>query len=61
MDFLSRELFDWLIIVVIVVGGLLAVRRLRQDFTRPLPPDDDDYHAEYDDADTEEDTRPTRT
>lgn len=60
MEFLSRELFDWLIIGVIFVGGLLAMRRLQQDFTRPLPPDDDDIYAEYDDADTEEDARPTR-
>lgn len=43
MQFMTREVFDALIIVVIVVGLIAAARRLRQDFTRPLPtmPDDD--------------------
>jgi hypothetical protein len=49
---LTREFFDTLIVVVIILGLALAVVRLYADFTRPLPPEDD------------EDTRPneiTRT
>jgi hypothetical protein len=48
---LTREFFDGLIIVVILVGLVLAARRLHQDLTRPLPPakprwaeDDTDPH-----------------
>lgn len=37
MQFMTREIFDALIYVVIVVGAVAAARRLRQDFTRPLP------------------------
>lgn len=37
---LTREFFDTLIIIVIVVGLIAAARRLYQDFTRPLPDDD---------------------
>lgn len=38
LDALSPELFDLLIIIVIVVGVILAGVRLYDDFTRPLPP-----------------------
>lgn len=45
MQFMTRDIFDTLIIVVILVGLVLAARRLYVDFTRPLPtvsqPDDD--------------------
>ena len=37
MDFMTREVFDALIIAVILIGGALAAVRLYQDFTRPLP------------------------
>jgi hypothetical protein len=37
MDFLTREVFDALIIGVIIVGVVLASVRLYRDFTRPLP------------------------
>ncbi|MEZ4668711.1 MAG: hypothetical protein R3E39_12435 [Anaerolineae bacterium] len=37
MQFMTREVFDTLIIIVIVIGLVAAARRLRQDFTRPLP------------------------
>lgn len=37
-DFLTREVFDTLIIVVILIGTALAIVRLYRDFTRPLPP-----------------------
>jgi cytochrome c oxidase assembly protein Cox11 len=47
MDFMTREVFDTLIIVVIVIGMALAAVRLYRDFTRPLPPDGD-----WDDDDT---------
>lgn len=38
--FMTREMFDLLIIVVILVGSVLAAIRLRQDLSRPLPSDD---------------------
>ena len=38
---LSREFFDLLIVLVIIVGLALAAIRLRADFTRPLPPEPD--------------------
>ncbi len=45
MQFLTRDMFDTLIIIVILVGLVLAARRLYTDFTRPLPttskPDED--------------------
>ena len=37
MDFMTREVFDALIIGVIIVGLALAGVRLYTDFTRPLP------------------------
>jgi hypothetical protein len=42
MQFLTREFFDTLIIVVIIVGLAWAVVRLYADLTRPLPPEADD-------------------
>lgn len=39
MDFLTREVFDTLILVVIIIGSSFAFLRLRKDFTRPLPPE----------------------
>lgn len=38
LSFLTPELFDTLVIAVILVGVALAVVRLYADFTRPLPP-----------------------
>ncbi|MCA0458222.1 MAG: hypothetical protein LCI00_29920 [Chloroflexi bacterium] len=38
MQFMTRDMFDALIIIVILVGLALAARRLYTDFTRPLPP-----------------------
>jgi hypothetical protein len=37
MDFMTREVFDTLIIAVIIIGLALAAVRLYRDFTRPLP------------------------
>jgi len=39
-DLLTPENFDLLIYAVIIVGLILAARRLYQDFTRPLPEDE---------------------
>ena len=38
MDFLTPQLFDLLVIIVIILGVALAGVRLYDDFTRPLPP-----------------------
>lgn len=47
LDFLSPELFDALVWGVIVIGGVLALRRLVGDLTGPprWPRDDDDLAA----------------
>lgn len=50
---LTREFFDTLIFVVIIVGLLLAARRLRADLARPLPPDEPAW--------AQDDTQPTQT
>ena len=42
MEFLTREFFDTIIVIVIIIGLILAAIRLRQDLTRPLPPQPDD-------------------
>lgn len=42
LDFMTREVFDALIIVVIVIGMALAAMRLYDDFTRPLPDDEEE-------------------
>ncbi len=48
MQFMTRGIFDTLIIVVILIGLALAAWRLYDDFTRPLPPSssspDDETH-----------------
>jgi hypothetical protein len=36
---ITPQLFDTLIIVVILIGLALAFVRLYRDFTRPLPPE----------------------
>ena len=47
LDFLTREVFDALIIGVIIIGLALAAVRLYADFTRPLPADDPaDWYAD---------------
>jgi hypothetical protein len=47
MQFLTREFFDTLIIIVIIIGLAWAAVRLYSDLTRPLPPtnDEDDMQA----------------
>ncbi len=37
LSFFTREVFDALIILMMLIGAVLAARRLRQDFTRPMP------------------------
>lgn len=41
LEFMTRDVFDALIIAVIIIGGALAAVRLYRDFTRPLPQEDD--------------------
>lgn len=53
MQFLTPEVFDLLIIVVIIVGLALAAVRLYRDLTRPLPGDFEGARPPFD-----EDTRP---
>ena len=52
---LTREFFDALIFVVIIVGLILAALRLRADLTWPLPPPNDEPEWAKDD------TQPTET
>jgi hypothetical protein len=50
MDFMTREVFDTLIILCIAIGSFFAVRRLKADLTRPLrkrPQWADDDTAEH--------------
>lgn len=42
LSFLTRDVFDLLIIVVIIIGLVLAALRFRADMTRPLPDDETD-------------------
>jgi hypothetical protein len=37
---MTREVFDALIIIVIIIGLIAAFFRLRADFRRPMPDDD---------------------
>ncbi len=53
MQFMTREMFDLLIIVVIIIGLIAAAIRLRADLTRPLPPE-----PGWQTFDPDEDTRP---
>ena len=41
MQFLTREFFDTIIVVIIIVGLAWATVRIYGDLTRPLPPDVD--------------------
>jgi hypothetical protein len=52
MQFMTHEVFDTIIVVVIIIGLALAVVRLYADFTRPLPPEEPEFE--------EDDTRPNR-
>jgi hypothetical protein len=36
---MTREVFDGLILLIILIGLIAAALRLRADFTRPLPGD----------------------
>lgn len=39
MDFLTREVFDTVIVLVIMIGSALAIVRFYRDMIRPLPGD----------------------
>jgi len=41
LDFMTRDVFDALVIAVIIIGLAMASVRLYRDFTRPLPEDED--------------------
>lgn len=64
MEWMTREVFDTLIVVVIMIGLALAGIRLYRDFTRPMP----DIEADAEDPDaydpgaasSDDDTRPGR-
>jgi hypothetical protein len=58
MQFLTREIFDLLIVVVMIVGLIAAFFRLRADLTRPLPPERPDPWQSFDpNADTQPNER----
>ena len=40
LSVLTPQFFDWLVLLVIVVGLLLAARRLRADLRRPRQDED---------------------
>ncbi|HUN08804.1 MAG TPA: hypothetical protein PLQ56_19515 [Aggregatilineales bacterium] len=42
LPFMTRQVFDALILIVIAIGIIAAFFRLRADFTRPLPPNPND-------------------
>ena len=48
MQFMTREVFDLLIIGVIIIGLIAAALRIRADWTRPLPEDADPAWAKDD-------------
>jgi hypothetical protein len=57
MQFMTREVFDLLIIVVIIIGLIAAFFRLRADLTRPLPPERPEWQP-FDPGD--DDTKPNQ-
>jgi len=56
MPFMTREVFDLLIIAVILVGLIAAFFRLRADLTRPLPPEPGGWQT----FDPDDDTKPNK-
>lgn len=52
MDFLTRDIFDALVIVVIVIGLALAAIRFYRDVTRPIP-GDANYRPRWSNDDTQ--------
>jgi hypothetical protein len=55
MQFMTRELFDLLIIIVIIIGLIAAFFRLRADLTRPLPPE-----IKWETFNPDDDTKPNQ-
>lgn len=53
MAFLTPDFFNLLVVVVIILGLALAVVRLYDDLTRPLPPEETPFNPD-------EDTQPHR-
>ena len=54
MQFMTRQVFDLLVIGVIILGLIAAFFRLRADLTRPLPPE----RPEWQPFNPDEDTKP---
>ena len=48
MQFLTPQVFDVLVVVVIILGGALAAVRLYDDLTRPLPPSEPPVNPDED-------------
>lgn len=64
LEFMTRGVFDTLIIVVILIGGALAFIRLYRDFTRPLPPENVERRTSRSQKQpqwSKEDTQPIKT
>jgi len=55
LPFMTREVFDLIIIVVIGVGLVAAAIRLRADLTRPLPPE-----IKWETFNPDDDTQPNK-
>jgi len=56
-EFMTREVFDTLIFVVIFIGVALAIVRLRADFTRPL--DGNEFIFQFEEPEqSDDDTQP---
>jgi len=53
MQFMTRQVFDLLIIIVIIIGLIAAFFRLRADLTRPLPPERPPWPPVNPDEDTQ--------
>ncbi len=55
MEYMTREVFDTMILVVVILGLPMAFVRLYRDLSRPLPPQHpfDPRYGVYDDEDTQ--------
>jgi hypothetical protein len=56
LTFMTREVFDLIVIVVIIIGLIAAALRLRADLTRPLPPE----RPQWQPFDPGDDTQPNK-
>ncbi len=56
MQFMTREVFDAIIFIIIIVGLIAAFFRLRADLTRPFRPPQD-----YQPFNPDDDTKPNES